>query len=46
MDQAFAMALRQAAIETRTLTGNALALQQKVTNLQELVKEDQARVDD
>ena len=46
VDQAFAMALRQAALETRTLTGDALALQQKMTNLQGLVKEDQARVTD
>jgi small-conductance mechanosensitive channel len=46
VDQAFAMALRQAALETRTLTGDALALQQKMTNLQDLVKEDQARVAD
>src|SRR5580704_16310085 len=45
VDQAFAMALRQAALETRTLTGDALALQQKLTNLQALVKEDQGRVD-
>jgi len=44
VDQAFAMALRQAALEHRTLTGNALALQQKVTGLQALVKEDQAKV--
>ena len=46
VDQAFAMALRQAALETHTLTGDALALQQKMTNLQGLVKEDQARVTD
>ncbi len=45
VDQAFAMALRQAALEHRTLTGDALALQQKVTGLQALVKEDQAKVD-
>ena len=31
VDQAFAMALRQAEMETRTLTGPALELQQKVT---------------
>ncbi len=30
VDQAFAMALRQAALETRALTGDALALQQKI----------------
>ncbi len=46
VDQAFALALRQAALQTRTLTGEALVAQQKVTQLQELVKEDQARVDD
>jgi small-conductance mechanosensitive channel len=45
VDQAFAMALRQASMESRVLTGNALALQQKVEALSELVKEDQARVD-
>jgi len=45
VDQAFAMALRQASMTTRVLTGEALALQQKMTGLQALVKEDQARVD-
>ena len=45
VDQAFAMALRQASMETRALTGEALALQQKVAGLQGIVKEDQARVD-
>jgi small-conductance mechanosensitive channel len=45
VDQAFALALRQAALQTRTLTGDALALQQKVTQFQALVKEDQAKVD-
>jgi small-conductance mechanosensitive channel len=45
VDQAFAMALRLAAMDTRVLTGNALALQQKVANLQQVVKEDQAHVD-
>jgi small-conductance mechanosensitive channel len=45
VDQAFAMALRLAAMDTRTLTGNALALQQKVAALQQVVKEDQAHVD-
>jgi small-conductance mechanosensitive channel len=45
VDQAFALALRQAALHTRTLTGDALALQQKVTQLQALVKEDQSKVD-
>lgn len=45
VDQAFAQALRQAALETRTLTGDALMLQQKVAALQAVIKEDQARVD-
>src|SRR5271156_6499097 len=39
VDQAFAFALRQAALQTRVLTGDALALQQKITQLQALVKE-------
>lgn len=45
VDQAFAMALRQAELETRVLTGPALQLQQKVNALGQMVKEDQARVD-
>jgi small-conductance mechanosensitive channel len=45
VDQAFALALRQAALQTRVLTGDALALQQKITQLQALVKEDQAKVE-
>jgi small-conductance mechanosensitive channel len=45
VDQAFAMALRQATLETRVLTGGALELQQKMTGLQQLVKEDQAHFD-
>jgi small-conductance mechanosensitive channel len=45
VDQAFAMALRQASLQRRTLTGKALSLQQKVTALQALVKEDQTKVD-
>ena len=45
VDQAFATALRLAALNTRTLTGEALQLQQKVMDLQGLVKEDQAKVD-
>jgi small-conductance mechanosensitive channel len=45
VDQAFAQALRQASLETRTLSGDALALQQKITNLQGVVKDDQAKVD-
>jgi small-conductance mechanosensitive channel len=46
VDQAFAAKLRMATLETqrRTLTGEALALSQKVTQFQQLVKEDQALV--
>jgi small-conductance mechanosensitive channel len=45
VDQAFALALRQATFQTRTLTGDALALQDKVAQVQSLVKEDQGKVD-
>src|SRR5882757_9766350 len=45
VDQAFAMALRQANAENRTLTGKALEVAQKVTALQQTVKQDQAEVD-
>jgi small-conductance mechanosensitive channel len=45
VDQAFALALREATLQTRTLTGEALAVQQRVTELQNLVKEDQSKVD-
>ncbi|WP_263366364.1 mechanosensitive ion channel domain-containing protein [Edaphobacter bradus] len=45
VDQAFAQAMRQATVDTRTLTGDALAQQQKVARLESLVKEDQAKVD-
>src|SRR5271167_4855451 len=45
IDQSFAFALRQAALQTRPLTGDSRVLQQKVTQLQALVKEDQAKVD-
>jgi small-conductance mechanosensitive channel len=46
VDQAFAAALRMATVQAqhRTLTGQALALSQRVAQLQELVKEDQALV--
>jgi small-conductance mechanosensitive channel len=46
VDQAFASALRKAGMEAqhRTLTGEALALSQRVAQLQELVNEDQAIV--
>src|ERR1019366_9937702 len=47
VDQAFAMALRQAEVEAEThvLTGPAQEMQQKLNGLAELVKEDQAQVD-
>src|SRR5487761_465712 len=45
VDQAFAMALRMAALEPPVLKGDAQALSQKVTSLKEMVKEDQAAVD-
>ena len=47
VDQAFASALRQAnlKVQHRTLTGDALALSQKVEQLKQLVDQDQAQVD-
>src|SRR6201988_338207 len=44
VDQAFSQALRQASLEKPNLTGKALALQQRVTELQETVKKDQDRI--
>ena len=44
VDQAFAAALREATMQRKTLTGEALARSQKVAQFQEIVKEDQARV--
>ncbi len=46
VDQAFAAALRQAQLQqqNRVLTGDALALSQKVQELQQLVQDDQAQV--
>src|ERR1700727_2156652 len=44
VDQAFALALREATLQTRTLTDDALAVQQRVTQLQDLVKEDKSKV--
>ena len=46
VDQAFASALRQSGLQAqhRTLSGEALALSQKVMQLQQLVKQDQALV--
>src|SRR5258707_14993755 len=44
VDQAFSQSLRQASAETRELKGEALALQKRVAELQQTVKEDQARI--
>jgi small-conductance mechanosensitive channel len=44
VDQAFSQSLRQASAETRELKGEALTLQRRVTELQQTVKEDQARI--
>ena len=40
-DQAFASALRQAGMQHRSLTGEALALSQRVAELQQVAKDDQ-----
>ena len=45
VDQAFAAALREAGMKRSTLTGEALALSQKVARIQQTVNDDQARVD-
>jgi hypothetical protein len=44
VDQAFASALRQASRQRHLLTGEALTFSQKVAQLQQIVKEDQLRV--
>jgi len=44
VDQAFAQALRQAALDSRTINGDAIKVQQRVTTLQSVVKDDQDRV--
>jgi small-conductance mechanosensitive channel len=44
VDQAFSQSLRQASLAKPNLTGKALALQQRVTELQETVKKDEARI--
>ena len=47
VDQAFAAALRQAHLDTqhRALSGDALALQQRINQLEQLRQQDQAQVD-
>jgi small-conductance mechanosensitive channel len=44
IDQAFSQSLRQASLGKPNLSGKALALQQRVTELQETIKNDQARI--
>src|ERR1700758_5101915 len=44
VDQAFSQSLRQANLAKQNLTGKALALQQRVNELQETVKNDEARI--
>jgi small-conductance mechanosensitive channel len=44
VDQAFSQSLRQASLVKPKLSGKAQALQQRVTELQTLVKSDQARI--
>src|SRR5450631_3431427 len=44
IDQGFSQSLRQASLEKPNLSGKALALQQRVTELQETIKNDQARI--
>jgi small-conductance mechanosensitive channel len=44
IDQAFSQSLRQASLEKPNLSGKVLALQQRVTELQETIKHDQARI--
>ena len=44
VDQNFAQSLRQAGAETRELTGEALTLQQRVTELQQTVEKEQERI--
>jgi small-conductance mechanosensitive channel len=45
VNQAFSQSLRQASLAVRQLTGPALVLQQRVTELQKTVAEDRARVE-
>jgi len=44
VDQAFSQSLRQAGLAKPNLSGKALALQQRVNELQETIKNDQARI--
>src|SRR5438093_7789768 len=44
VEQAFSQSLRQASLAKPNLSGKALALQQRVNELQEIIKNDQARI--
>jgi small-conductance mechanosensitive channel len=44
VDQAFSQSLRQASLDEPNMSGKALALQQRVIELQKTVKNDQARI--
>src|SRR3954463_8423284 len=44
VDQAFSQSLRQASLAKPNLSGKALALQQRVTELQQIVNNDDARI--
>src|SRR4029077_9783448 len=44
IDQAFSQSLRQASLEKPSPRGKTLLLQQRVTELQETIKNDQARI--
>src|SRR6202162_1275959 len=44
VDQAFSQSLRQASLAKPNLSGKALALQQRFNELQEIIKNDQARI--
>src|ERR1700761_6437256 len=44
VDQAFSQSLRQAGLEKPKLTGKALALQQRVTELQTTIENDKSRI--
>src|ERR1700722_15504220 len=44
VDQAFSQSLRQASLAKPNLSGKALVLQKRVTELQETIKNDQARI--
>src|ERR1700751_4337476 len=44
VDQAFSQSLREASLAKPTLSGKTLALQQRVTELQETVRNDEAKI--